>query len=80
MLKLLEESFEIALEEVQRCSPEGAMKMLDAILSYGESRPDFNSDFFQSIKESSAKYGGKMTEKQAAAVKKCYDKFRIGKK
>lgn len=80
MIKLLEDAFERALEEVQSCTPEASIKMLDAILAYAETHENFNGDFFQSVKESSEKYGGKLTDKQSAAVKKCYDKFKIGKK
>lgn len=80
MLALLEEAYQKRLEELEPTTPEKSQEMLDAILRYAETHDSFNGDFFQSVKESSEKYGGKLTDKQAAAVKKCYDKFKLGRK
>jgi hypothetical protein len=80
MVSLLNEAYALALENFTMPSPDASMKMLNAILHYAENHETFNADFFKSVKESSEKYGGKLTDKQAQAVKNCYDKFKIGKK
>lgn len=77
MVRLLDEAY---LEAVNTfTNPKDSLAMLEKILAYAESHPEFNADFFKSIAAGVQKYG-KMTEKQSAAVLNTYTKFKLDKK
>jgi len=85
MVTLLDDSLNEAITKLSKLTPEKSadpsesIMMLNKILSYAESRPDFNSEFFKSIALGVERYG-KMTDKQEASVRNTYEKFKLGKK